>query len=188
MKIFIAGARSITAVDQFIQNKLHSICQKEFDVLVGDCYGVDTAVQSFFAAQNYERVTVYASNGLARNNLGHWNTKNIRVDSNNHGFNFFRQKDIAMANDADYGFMIWDGESKGTLHNIFTLAEKKKTVLVYFPKHQKHIAIHSLAEAEKLMMVCNDSAKSEYRKLMKRKSIPVTETPEQLSMLSQTSV
>ena len=32
---------------------------------------------------------------------------------------------------ADYGFMIWDGESVGTLHNILNLA-KGKLVVVYF--------------------------------------------------------
>lgn len=48
MKIFIAGARSITTMDSFVLKRLHSICDKHFDVLVGDCYGVDTAVQSFF--------------------------------------------------------------------------------------------------------------------------------------------
>ena len=37
MKIFIAGARSITDIDNFVINKLRSICDKGFDVLVGDC-------------------------------------------------------------------------------------------------------------------------------------------------------
>ena len=33
-------------------------------------------------------------------------------------------KDEQMANDTDYGLMIWDGESKGTFYVTFT-AEKK---------------------------------------------------------------
>lgn len=184
MKIFIAGARSITTVDSYVINKLHSICDKHFDVLVGDCYGVDTAIQSFFADCSYTKVTVYASNGKARNNVGSWHTKDIQVAATVRGFEFFRQKDIAMANDADIGFMIWDGESRGTLHNIITLAEQKKTVLVYVPKHQTSIAIRSLDETEKLMPMCEETAKREYRKLIKSKAAKLPMATEQLSMLS----
>ena len=184
MKIFIAGARSITTMDSFVLNRLHSICDKHFDVLVGDCYGVDTAVQSFFANCAYPKVTVYASNGAARNNVGKWFTKNIQVSSSIRGFEFFRQKDIAMANDADLGFMIWDGESRGTLHNILTLAEQKKTVLVYLPTKQIHIAVHSLDDTEKLMPVCDEVARREYRKILKSKMINHPIANEQLSMLS----
>ena len=80
-------------------------------------------------------VTVYASNGRARNNVGRWPVKNIPVAPAARGFEFFRQKDIAMANDADIGFMIWDGKSRGTLCNILTLAEQWKRVLVYLHKY-----------------------------------------------------
>lgn len=184
MKIFIAGARSITTVDSFVINKLHSICDKHFDVLVGDCYGVDTVIQSFFANCAYQKVTVYASNGAARNNVGKWMTKSIPVASTTRGFEFFRQKDIAMANDADLGFMIWDGESRGTLHNIMTLAEQKKTILVYLPKIQLSIAIHSLDDAEKLLPICDVKAKREYQKLIKRKGVKNSSATEQMSMLS----
>lgn len=184
MKVFIAGARSITTVDSFVIHKLRSICDKHFDVLIGDCYGVDTAVQSFFANCAYPQVTVYASNGKPRNNVGRWITKDVQVTSSARGFEFFRQKDIAMANDADIGFMIWDGESRGTLHNIITLAEQKKTVLVYIPKRQTPLAIRSLDEAEKLVPLCGETAMREYCKLLKNKAASFHAAPEQLSMLS----
>lgn len=184
VKVFIAGARSITTVDSYVINKLHSICEKQFDVLVGDCYGVDTVVQSFFANCAYPQVTVYASNGTARNNVGRWMTKNVPADANTKGFEFFRQKDIAMANDADIGFMIWDGVSRGTLHNIISLADQRKAVLVYLHKLQTPIAIHSLDEAEKLMSICDDAAKREYRRLLKDKNAGSKEPTAQLSMFS----
>ena len=34
---------------------------------------------------------------------------------------YYRAKDLAMVEDADCGFMIWNGESKGTLNNILNL-------------------------------------------------------------------
>ena len=158
MKIFIAGARSITDIDNFAINKLRFICDTGFDVLVGDCYGIDTVVQSYFADHAYPSVTVYASNGRARNNVGRWPVKNIPVAPATRGFEFFRQKDIAMANDADMGFMIWDGKSRGTLCNILTLAEQGKTVLVYLKKDMLHVMIRSLADAQKLMPMCDSDA------------------------------
>lgn len=158
MKIFIAGARSITDIDNFVINKLRSICDKGFDVLVGDCYGIDTVVQSYFADHAYSNVTVYASNGRARNNVGRWPVKNIPVVSATRGFEFFRQKDIAMANDADMGFMIWDGKSRGTLCNILTLAEQGKMVLVYLQKAMLYVTIRSLDDVQKLMPMCDSDA------------------------------
>lgn len=158
MKVFIAGARSITDIDNFVINKLRSICDKGFDVLVGDCYGIDTVVQSYFADRAYPSVTVYASNGRARNNVGGWPVKNVPVAPATRGFEFFWRKDIAMANDADMGFMIWDGKSRRTLCNILTLAEQGKMVLVYLQKDMLHITIRSLADAQKLIPMCDKDA------------------------------
>jgi hypothetical protein len=34
---------------------------------------------------------------------------------------FYKQKDIAMANDCDCGYMVWGGKSRGTKNNIIRL-------------------------------------------------------------------
>lgn len=44
MKIFIAGSREISVLDDYTLAKLDSICSKGYDVLIGDCYGVDALV------------------------------------------------------------------------------------------------------------------------------------------------
>ena len=36
-----------------------------------------------------------------------------------------------MAEEADYGLMLWDGESRGTLTNIVDLVRQGKPVVVY---------------------------------------------------------
>lgn len=184
MKVFIAGARSITTMDSFVTNKLCSIRNKHFDVLVGDCYGIDSVVQSFFAGCSYPKVTVYASNGKARNNVGKWLVKSIYVPSTVRGFDFFRQKDVAMANDADIGFMIWDGESRGTLCNILTLAKRGKTVLVYNPKRQSPIVVRSSYDVEKLIPMCSETSKRECSRFLKSEVTSHTADAEQLSMFS----
>lgn len=44
---------------------------------------------------------------------------------------YYGIKDLAMAKDATWGFMIWDGESKGTLTNVVNLLKMQKNVLLY---------------------------------------------------------
>lgn len=134
MKVFIGGAKVITTLPEPVIARLQTICERQYDILVGDCYGVDSAVQKFCANQGYSRVTVYASNGRARNNLGSWPMKCISVAQGMTGFDFYRQKDIAMAEAADCGLMVWDGKSRGTQQNIRTLLDLDKIVLVFSQK------------------------------------------------------
>ena len=131
MKVFIAGARAIRSLDAVVISRLRTITERKYDILVGDCYGVDSAVQRFCADLANSNVTVFASNGKARNNIGGWKVENVPVKHGVSGFDYYRQKDIAMAQAADCGFMIWDGKSRGTYQNILTLLEMEKKVLVY---------------------------------------------------------
>lgn len=74
---------------------------------------------------------MYASNGKARNNAGGWQVKSISVSKDVSGYAFYAAKDKAMAADADYGFMIWDGRSRGTRENINNLTNLGKNTLVF---------------------------------------------------------
>ena len=170
MKIFIAGPRAITELDSNVRNKLFSICEKGYDVLVGDATGVDSSVQRFYADKAYNQVTVFAGNGEARNNVGNWKVENVAVEGNRKNFDFYVQKDIAMANQADYGFMIWNGESKGTLNNIVNLLEQNKSCLVYLVTHLRFFSIDCEESCLKLISLCPESAKVTYNKLTKRKA------------------
>ncbi|MCL2437185.1 MAG: hypothetical protein FWD00_04015 [Clostridiales bacterium] len=174
MKIFIAGPRAITQLDSNVTNKLFSIYEKGYDVLVGDATGVDHSVQKFYAEKAYGNVTVFASNGKARNNIGRWKVENVTVEHSEKGFDFYSQKDIAMANQADYGFMVWNGESKGTLHNIINLIAQKKTCLVYLTTHNQFFSIDNEEKCLQLLSLCPESAGATYIKLTKRK-IPLTQ-------------
>lgn len=137
MKVFIAGTQTIKTLNESIIKRLATICEKKYDILVGDCYGADSLVQKFCADFAYDKVTVFASNGKARNNLGNWNVQCVPVRHGVKGFDFYRQKDIAMAEAADCGFMIWDEKSRGTYQNIITLLEMGKMVLVCYQLQRK---------------------------------------------------
>lgn len=166
MKIFIAGARSVQKLDASVQQRMMTICQKGYDVLVGDCYGVDASVQRFYSNLGYCNVTVFASNGKARNNIGGWNIRNVAVPSYIHGFDFYKQKDIAMTNEADYGFMIWDGESRGTLNNTINLVMQHKNVLMYLTTTDRMVVIKTLDDLNKVVDVCAPKTQVTYSKLL----------------------
>ena len=134
MKIFIGGSKTIYEIDDVIKEKLQEIIKNQYDVLIGDCFGIDKTVQEFFYENGYRNVTVYVSGENVRNNVGDFKVCNIPSDKT--GFDFYRQKDIAMANDADCGFMIWDGKSKGTYLNILDLKHQGKPCETYIP--EKH--------------------------------------------------
>ena len=166
MKIFIAGARSVTCLDSAVLKKMYSIYQKGYYVLVGDCYGVDSAVQKFYSDLGYGNVAVYASNGRARNNVGRWRVTSVPAPATSHGFSFYRQKDIAMANDADCGLMIWDCQSIGTLNNIVSLALQSKIVVVYLTNAQKMIVLKSIDDVNALMLHCAQKTREVFLHIM----------------------
>jgi len=151
IKIFIAGPRAISRLNQAVQDRLHGICEKGYIVLVGDANGVDKAIQKYFSAIQYAHVIVYASNGKVRNNLGHWPVEAVKVpDEIKRGFDFYAVKDKAMAADADYGFMLWNGESRGTHTNIINLLKGGKKVLVYFTPLNDFVQISTFEQLESL--------------------------------------
>lgn len=169
LKIFIAGARNITSLDDTVKARLMSIYNNKHSVFIGDCYGVDTAVQDFFIKLGYENVTVFASNGRVRNNIGNWNVKSIHVDDSVKGFDFYKQKDIAMANSADYGFMIWDGSSRGTLNNMINLVNQNKKVLVYITFFRKMFVIGTLQQLNILVEHCPEATQKTFKRLLPKK-------------------
>lgn len=131
MKIFIGGSKTVSEIDDNVKEKLLQMIKKGNEILIGDCRGIDTAVQQFFADNKYDKVTVYATDGIVRNNVGEFKVK--AIPSNGAvGFVFYRKKDSAMANDADSGFMIWDRKSKGTNENILELTKLGKNIVIYF--------------------------------------------------------
>lgn len=151
MKIFIAGTKTIKHLNSSVKKKIYSIIAHGDEILIGDCQGADSAVQEYCHSCGFPNVTVYSSGTKVRNNIGGWSVKRIDVPPSVYGFEFYRQKDIAMADDADCGLMIWDGKSRGTFSNISTLAKNNKTVLVYVEPTNSFYSIKGYSGIEKLL-------------------------------------
>jgi len=157
MKVFIAGARAISKLNKDVQERLSNISSNQITVLVGDANGIDKAVQQFFNDTNYRDVLVYAMKGKPRNNIGNWSVEPVEASNNEKGFDYYIIKDVKMAEDADYGFMIWNGKSKGTLNNIINLTNLGKKTLVYLMPEKKFYTILNMDEANNLIKRCGSN-------------------------------
>ena len=151
MKVFIAGPRAETELDSNITKRLDKICNSNYTVIIGDADGIDSSVQKYLCDRNYQNVCVFASNGKARNNFGNWKIENVIVADTVKGFDFYAAKDLEMARQADYGFMIWNGESKGTFNNIINLINLNKEVLVYYIPTKKFYTIRNIDDLNKFI-------------------------------------
>ena len=135
---------------------------------------MDSLVQKFYANVGYRNIEIFASNGKARNNVGNWTVHNGPVPASVRGFEFYKQKDIAMANTADYGFMIWDGESKGTLNNMINLISRNKPVMVYLINKKKVLTVENTEDLNELFRNCNKETKSLYLKLRVKDNLQIS--------------
>ena len=167
MKVFIAGPRAVSTLDAPVMEKLNNIYQKNYTVLVGDASGVDIAVQKFFCNLGYGDVVVFASNGRARSNIGRWEIRKVDVPNHTKGFNYYAAKDKAMADEADYGFMIWNGESKGTLNNIINLLNAGKQTVVYLITEQSFHNIDDIDSLNDLISLCSSDTRLLFKRLSK---------------------
>ena len=132
MKIFLSGSISIKKLPFKAIEKIDSIIQNNYTILVGDAKGVDLNIQKYLLKKRYSNVNVYYAGNDIRNNLGNWETKRISSTHNEKGRDLYTLKDISMAQDSDYALMIWDGESKGTLNNIIEMKKLNKKFYVIF--------------------------------------------------------
>ena len=134
--IFLGGSKIITRLDERIKEDLIDYMNLGYNILIGDSLGADKEMQKLLAENGYPFVTVYYSGDRPRFNLGNWKTKHI--SSNKYLSDFERQKlkDNQMAIDCDFGYMIMQGQTKGTMANINELLEQNKHC--YVMMHDKN--------------------------------------------------
>ncbi|WP_416391851.1 putative addiction module antidote protein [Alloalcanivorax xenomutans] len=132
--VFIGGSRHVSRLSTQVKERLNSVIEKGHQVIIGDANGADKAVQKHLSTAGYDKVTVFCSGDRPRNNLGHWRTHNVMPPKNAKGFQFYAAKDREMAREADFGLMIWDSKSPGTVLNVLRLVRAGKiAVLINVP-------------------------------------------------------
>lgn len=152
--VFIGGSRAVSKLNAVIREKLDDFIMRNCHILVGDANGADKAVQQHFAIRGYKNVTVFCMEAC-RNNSGGWPARNVEANTDKRDFSYYAMKDIVMSREAKYGMMLWDGKSKGTLHNIRNMVAAGKATLVYFAPTKDLYKISNEQELENLLKRCN---------------------------------
>ena len=99
---------------------------------------------------------VYCSGNRCRNNLGNWKSIKIGGESKTKNLKFYMMKDAEMANNAEYGFMLWDGKSAGTINNVLNLIINEKKTLIYFLPQKRFYTISNIDNFMRTSKYCNE--------------------------------
>ncbi len=157
-KVFISGSMKIKNLDSNVLARINNIVDSNYQVIVGDADGVDSSIQKYLESKQTKSVVVYCSGEKPRNNIGQWLTEKIHTTVTPGTRAFFTAKDIRMAEDCDYGLMVWDAQSTGTLNNALELLKRKKISLVYINKTKKFLKVKEASDLEKLVSYMSNSA------------------------------
>jgi hypothetical protein len=153
-KVFVGGSRRISRLSADLRKRLDQIVEKQFAVLVGDANGADKAVQAYIRERQYPQVFVFCTAGECRNNLGDWPLTAVKPPHPTRDFEYFTAKDAAMAREADYGLMLWDGRSSGTLVNVARMVAAQKPVVLYVAPKRSFLTLTSRKDLERLLFSC----------------------------------
>ena len=162
-KVFIAGSMNIKNLDPKVKERIDNIVASEFEVVVGDADGADTSVQwhlfNLGKPKAKAKATVFCSGSSPRNNVGEWPVQSVETKHAEGSRAFFTAKDLRMAEVADFGLMIWDTKSTGTLSNVIELLVRKKKSVVFVNKAKAFKNVGTVEQLEELVSCMSDHAK-----------------------------
>lgn len=161
--LFIGGSRHISRLSVDVKKRLENVIDVGHRVIVGDANGADKAVQRYFHDAAYDKVTVFCSGNSYRNNLGQWETHNVYPPKHLKGFHFYAAKDREMAQEADFGLMIWDGKSAGTVLNVLRLVRAGKIAVLFNVSNEQVINIKTSAHWEEFLAQCSPKLRKDIR-------------------------
>jgi hypothetical protein len=150
-KIFISGSMSIENLDKNVTERLSNVIESNYQILIGDADGVDTAIQKHLYSKHTDNVVIYCVGENPRNNFGNWIVERISTSVKSGTRAFFTAKDLKMAEECDYGFMIWDTKSTGTLSNVVELLKRGKYSLVYINKMKTFKTVKNVTDFDELL-------------------------------------
>ena len=157
--VFIAGSIKIKRLHPLFVERIANIVREGMPVVVGDADGADTAIQAELVAQAASDVTVFCTGDKPRNNLGDWPVQRVRSSAQPGTRAFFTAKDIKMAECAEFGLMLWDAASTGTLSNVFELLSQGKKSVVFVNRETKFLNVKQGDDILDLVSYMSDGAR-----------------------------
>ena len=161
--IFIGGSRNVSRLPAEIKTRIDNVIASGHQVIVGDANGADKAVQKHLLESHYDKVTVFCSGDKPRNNLGLWRTQYVEAPKNTKGFQFYAAKDREMAREADFGLMIWDGKSPGTILNVLRLVVAGKISVLFNVPRKAAVNIKSIGQWKAFLDQCSLQLRSDVK-------------------------
>ena len=153
--VFIGGSRHVSRLPSEVKKRLDNVVASGHQVIVGDANGADKAVQKHLMDARYDRVIVFCSGDTPRNNLGSWQIHHVDAPKSAKGFQFYAAKDREMARKADFGLMIWDGKSPGTVLNVLRLVRAGKISVLFNVPEKAALNIKSSDQWEAFLAECS---------------------------------
>lgn len=166
--VFLSGSRNISKLNKAIKDRIDNIINNNYKIFIGDANGADKAIQKYLAEKKYKNVSIYFSGKICRNNIGYWPNISIEVEKDIKGYDFYTKKDKEMAKKSNFGFILWDGKSRGALNNAIELASENKKTILYFSPKKEFISIKSIEDIHNLLGLCSNSS---FEKLMEYNDI-----------------
>lgn len=176
--VFIAGSIAISRLDKLVKERITKAVDAGLSIVVGDADGADASIQEHLVSIHAPNVTVYCSGDSPRNNIGNWHVEPIYPDAVPGTRKYFTAKDIKMAKVANYGLMIWDAKSTGTLSNVIELLKDGKKSVVFVNKSKIFLTISDGNSLQNLIDNMSDIAKIKAEKKISLSS--------KVSMLNET--
>lgn len=168
--LFIGGSRRITRLNAEIRQYLDDAIEGGYSIIIGDANGADKAVQHYLLDRGYDNVELFCVEGKCRNNAGGWKVRDVSVDGSKKGFDYYSAKDKEMALEATQGFMLWDGESRGTLTQIYRLLIQEKVADVYIVPNSEFITVKGKVDWERLISNCSEDMRQKTEKYVRSES------------------
>lgn len=157
--VLIAGSINIKNLNPKVKERIGNIVNSDFEVIVGDANGADSSIQECLLNLGRTDTTVYCSGTKVRNNIGSWPVVNVESRHAEGTRAFFTAKDLEMARVADFGLMIWDAKTTGTLSNVLELLSRKKKTVVFVNKEKTFITVGTVGQLESLVGFMSEHAK-----------------------------
>lgn len=176
MKVFVGGTKRIKTEDgswqlpECVCECLNGLIAGRNEILVDDQKGVSGLVQDFLKAAKYKNVTVCVagSKSWCEYNAGNWPKKYYPVHGETKSYRFAIEKDFGMAEEADCGRFVWDGEDYLTFVDMLYLAVLGKKSKVYLININRWNDINSVEDLFELKGPDESLKTSEICKVLKK--------------------
>lgn len=155
--VFVGGSRQVSRLPSQVKERLDNVRSRGFRIILGDANGADKAVQKYLAENAYAEVTVFCSGTRCRNNLGKWPARHIEAPKSAKGFQFYAAKDRVMAQEADFGLMVWDGKSPGTALNVLRLLRAGRKAVLFNVPARRAATFKAVADWEAFLAQADDA-------------------------------